>query len=146
MAVPPISPTILCVDDSEGHLKILELSLGAHHYQVELARNGHEALTMLESLTPNLIILDIDMPFMNGLELATRIRRIQRFNGVPIVVMTSQVRDDQREKAEAAGVDLLLHKPMQGKNLAGLVTDLMRAGREVDSAPAESESGEPSGS
>lgn len=124
--------TVLCVDDSEGHLKILELSLAAHSYQVELAQNGHEALTLLQSLTPDLMIVDVDMPFMDGFELAARVRRLRRFDGMPIVVMTAAERSDLRERAEAAGVDALLRKPVQGKNLAGLVTDLIRAGREAD--------------
>ena len=132
MAHPTRPPTVLCVDDSEGHLKLLELSLTAHAYEVELAQDGHEALTLLQSLTPDLMIVDVDMPFMDGFELATRVRRLRRFDAMPIVVMTAAERSDLRERAEAAGIDALLHKPVQGKNLARLVTDLIRAGREAE--------------
>ncbi len=126
MASFPNARTILCVDDSEGHLKLLELALGAHRYRVESARNGHEALTMLQSLTPDLMIVDVEMPFMDGFELARRVRRLRRFGRMPILVMTGAERDDLRDRAEAAGVDALVHKPVQGKNLPRLVSDLLR--------------------
>jgi CheY-like chemotaxis protein len=118
--------TILCVDDSEGHLKLLELALAAHRYRVEAARNGHEALTMLQSLTPDLMIVDVEMPFMDGFELARRVRRLRRFGRMPILVMTGAERDDLLDRAEAAGVDALMHKPVQGQNLPRRVADLLR--------------------
>ncbi|NBC97391.1 MAG: response regulator [Deinococcus-Thermus bacterium] len=126
-------PTILCVDDSDGHLKLLQLSLEAHRYEVELANDGHEALTMLQSLTPDLMIIDIEMPFMDGFELTRHVRRLRRFETMPILVMTGLGRDDLAARAEEAGVDALVHKPVQGKNLARLVGDLVRTGRD----PAE---------
>lgn len=128
MATTPPARTILCVDDSEGHLKLLELALGAHHYRVEAARNGHEALTLLQSMTPDLMIVDVEMPFMDGFELTRRVRRLQRFGRMPILVMTGAERDDLKSRAEAAGVDAVVPKPVQGKNLPRLVADLLRAG------------------
>jgi CheY-like chemotaxis protein len=127
----PRPPTILCVDDSHGHLKLLELSLEAHRYDVELASDGHEALTLLQSLTPDLMIVDVEMPFMDGFELVRRVRRLHRLQAVPILVMTGLGRDDLARKAEEAGVDALVHKPVQGKNLAQLVGDLLRTGRDA---------------
>jgi chemosensory pili system protein ChpA (sensor histidine kinase/response regulator) len=121
--------TVLCVDDSEGHLKILELSLSAHGYRVALAENGHDALTMLQSMTPDLMIVDVDMPFLDGFALTERVRRLRRFDDVPIVIMTAAERPELPERVAAAGADLLIRKPVQGKNLARLVGDLLGAGR-----------------
>lgn len=125
--------TILCVDDSEGHLKILELSLTAHGYRVALAENGHDALTLLQSLTPDLMIVDVDMPFLDGFELTKRVRRLRRFDDVPIVIMTAAERENLQERIATAGADVLIPKPVQGKNLAKLVGDLIRSGRSMSS-------------
>lgn len=120
------SRTILAVDDSEGHLKILELALGAYRYEVATARDGHEALTLLQSLTPDLMIVDVEMPFMSGFELAKRVRRLQRFTNMPILVMTSSERSDTQELVRESGVDQLIYKPVQGKNLDRVVSSLLR--------------------
>ncbi len=122
----PPARTVLCVDDSVGHLRLLELALGAYHYAVETATDGHEALTKLQSLTPDLMILDVEMPFMDGLELARRVRRLRRFDRVPILLMTAVERSDLEERAAAAGIDAVAHKPIQGKNLSRLIGDLIR--------------------
>jgi CheY-like chemotaxis protein len=121
--------TVLCVDDSEGHLKILELSLAAHGYRVALAENGHDALTLLQSMTPDLMIVDIDMPFLDGFELTRQVRRLRRFDDVPIVIMTAAEREGLPDRVAAAGADVLIPKPVQGKNLARTVRDLIRSGR-----------------
>jgi len=124
----PPTRTVLCVDDNVGHLRLLELALGAYRYRVETATDGHEALTKLQSLTPDLMILDVEMPFIDGFELARRIRRLRRFDGVPILLMTAVERDDLQARADAAGIDALARKPMQGKNLSRLIGELIRQG------------------
>lgn len=124
-AMPP-AKTVLAVDDSAGHLKLLELILGANHLRVEVARDGHEALTKLQSLTPDLMILDVEMPFMDGLELCRRIRRVRRLRDVPVLVMTSSEREDLPDRARAAGADQLVHKPVRGRNLGRVVHELLR--------------------
>lgn len=120
---------MLCIDDSEGHLKVLELSLAAHHYHVELARDGHDALTMLQSMTPDLIIVDVDMPFLDGFGFTARVRRLKRFDDVPIIIMTAVDREDLTERVAKAGADAILKKPVQGKNLGRIVANVMRGGR-----------------
>lgn len=129
MAEAQSAKTVLCIDDNEGHLKILELSLAAHHYEVELAQNGHDALTMVQSMTPSLIIVDVDMPFLDGFAFSKRVRRLKRFDDVPIIVMTAVEREDLLERVEAAGADAVIQKPVQGKNLGRIVRDAIRRGR-----------------
>ena len=120
-------PTVLCVDDSEGHLKLLELALGSRDMRVETARSGHEALTLLQSRTPDALIVDVEMPFMDGFELARRVRRVRRFAHVPIVVLTASEKDDLELRLEASGADRLLRKPVRGQNLPQVVMEAMRA-------------------
>lgn len=126
MASPPPAKLVLAVDDSPGHLKLLELILGAHRFEVELAHDGHEALTKLQSLTPDLMILDVDMPFMDGLELCRRIRRLRRLQAVPVLVMTSSEREDLHERALGAGATRVLHKPVRGQNLGKVISEILR--------------------
>lgn len=128
---------MLCIDDSEGHLKILELSLAAHQYQVELAQDGLDALTMLQSLTPDLIIVDVDMPYLDGFCFTTRVRRLRRFDEVPIVVMTAADRSDLTERVTAVGGDAVIKKPVHGKNLGRMVGDVMRQGRNEEATELE---------
>ena len=124
-AMPP-AKTVLAVDDSAGHLKLLELILGANHLNVEVALDGHEALTKLQSLTPDLMIFDVEMPFMDGLELCRRVRRVRRLQYVPVLVMSASERDDLAERARSAGATQLLHKPVRGQNLGRVVNELLR--------------------
>lgn len=128
MSPKPPTRTVLCVDDSVGHCRLLDLALGAYRYRVETATDGHEALAKLQWLTPDLMIVDVDMPFMDGFELARRIRRLQRFDGVPILLMTALERSDLQARADAAGIDALARKPMRGKHLSRLIGDLIHEG------------------
>ena len=134
MTASPQAKTILAVDDSAGHLKLLELILGAHRFHVESAADGHEALTKLQSLTPDLMIFDVEMPFMDGFELCRRVRRVRRLRDVPVLVMTSSMRDDLEERARSAGAGKILHKPVRGQNLGRVVSEMLReshAGRPI---------------
>jgi chemosensory pili system protein ChpA (sensor histidine kinase/response regulator) len=108
------------------HLKILELALGAYRYQVETARDGHEALTLLQSLTPDVMIVDVEMPFMNGFELAKRVRRLRRFAHMPILVMTASEQADAKERMRECGVNRVIYRPVQGKSLDRVVSSLLR--------------------
>ncbi|MEX2501700.1 MAG: response regulator [Trueperaceae bacterium] len=127
MAAPTASPTVLCVDDSAGHLKLLQLTLESRNLRVETAFSGHEALTLLQSLTPDLMIVDVEMPFMDGFELTRRVRRVRRLSRIPIVIMTGSEKDDLQERADASGADRLLRKPIQGQNLPQVVMELLRS-------------------
>lgn len=126
MTSTPLAKKVLAVDDSDGHLKLLELILGAHRFEVEVARDGHEALTKLQSLTPDLMIIDVDMPFMDGLELCRRIKRLRRLKHVPVLVMTSSEKEDLEDAALAAGAVRLLRKPVRGQNLGKVVIEVLR--------------------
>ena len=126
MTSPPPAKMVLAVDDNDGHLKLLELILGAHRFQVEVARDGHEALTKLQSITPDLMIIDVDMPFMDGLELCRRVKRLRRLQDVPLLVMTASERQELEEQARTAGAARLLRKPVRGQNLGKVVNEMLR--------------------
>jgi len=120
--------TILVADDSTAHRRLLELILSAHNFTVVTAEDGHQALTYLQANTPDLMILDVNMPHLSGIELCKRAKHTARLSEVPVIIMTSLTDTETRNHAQAANADLLVNKPLKGKNLNGMITDLLAAG------------------
>lgn len=125
MASASNKSTILVADDNIGHLKVLELVLAGYDFDTFTAHNGEEAFHYLRDNTPDLIILDINMPFMDGLEVCRRAKSIERLAQVPIIIMTSLTDDKTKGKVVDAGADLLIHKPITGRTLQGHINDLL---------------------
>lgn len=126
MAAHPAT-TILIADDEVGHRKVLELVLSAHNYEVLVAEDGHEALTFLQARTPDALVLDVHMPHMTGIEVCRRLRRVARLRDVPVIVLTSATDPAVKAEALAAGVDLVLEKPITGKDIPGEIARLITA-------------------
>jgi CheY-like chemotaxis protein len=140
------APQILIADDQEGHRRLLDLLLSIEGYEITMVEDGREALAWLQQHTPDLAILDVAMPFVNGLEVADRMRRVTRLKGVKIVILTAARDERTRELARLAKVDALVLKPLEGKDFRALVRsvlagraapDLTRAGRPGVSAAVD---------
>ena len=101
--------------------------LSANGHEVTRAGNGKGALAALRELTPDLLILDVDMPYLDGLEIVSRARRVKRLAWVrvPIILLTAQDPEVVRRRESAADVDLILSKPLSGKGLGELVEELL---------------------
>lgn len=125
MGVP--GRTVLVADDDVGHLRLLELVLGAYKFDVVTVENGQDAIAYLEANTPDMMILDVNMPFMTGLEVCSRARRLGRLKDVPVIIMTALTDEDTRRQADAAGADLFLNKPLTGTDLRGAISSLFAA-------------------
>lgn len=108
---------ILAVEDNEVNLAMLLDMLHTHDHQVLVARNGQEAIELAESNNPELILMDIRMPVMDGLEATRRLRKIKRFSKIPIIALTASVGDDGRDKCLEAGCTEHLAKPIQSREL-----------------------------
>ncbi|MBA1190761.1 response regulator [Pseudomonas entomophila] len=106
-------PLILVVDDSVTVRKVTTRLLERHGMQVLTAKDGIDAMTVLEERRPDLVLLDIEMPRMDGFEVATRIRRDPRLHDLPIIMITSRTGQKHRERAMAIGVNEYLGKPYQ---------------------------------
>ncbi len=117
------SPRILIVDDEPQIARVLRRSLSARGYEVQVAGNGEEAMTTLNLWTPDLVITDLSMPNMGGLELCRRIRAISL---TPIIVLS--VRGEERAKVEAldAGADDYVTKPFGIDELLARVRAALR--------------------
>ncbi|MFT3757153.1 MAG: Hpt domain-containing protein [Pseudoxanthomonas sp.] len=125
-------PLVMVVDDSLTMRKVTGRVLERHNFEVAVARDGVEALEKLEERIPDLMLLDIEMPRMDGYELATAMRADARFRNVPIVMITSRTGDKHRQRAFEIGVQRYLGKPYQELDLMRNVYDLLGIARARD--------------
>jgi chemosensory pili system protein ChpA (sensor histidine kinase/response regulator) len=122
-------PLVMVVDDSLTMRKVTGRVLERHNFEVVTARDGVEALERLEERVPDLMLLDIEMPRMDGYELATAMRADPRYKDVPIVMITSRSGDKHRQRAFEIGVQRYLGKPYQELDLMRNVYDLLGIAR-----------------
>lgn len=122
-------PLVMVVDDSLTMRKVTSRVLERHNFEVAAARDGVEALERLEERVPDLMLLDIEMPRMDGYELATAMKADARFKDVPIVMITSRTGDKHRQRAFDIGVQRYLGKPYQELDLMRNVYDLLGIAR-----------------
>jgi PAS domain S-box-containing protein len=123
-----IAPLILLTEDNEANIITMVSYLEAKGYRVEIAHNGQEALDRLQHLTPDLILMDIQMPGMDGLEAIGHIRRNPSLAEVPVIALTSLAMSGDRDHCLAAGATEYLSKPVRLKQLAEMIQTLISSG------------------
>lgn len=123
------APCILVADDQEGQLVLIEMLLTIDGYRVETAQDGREALEWLAGNTPDLAVLDVQMPFVDGIEICRRIKAIKRLKHVPVMILTAMRDEGKLEAARIAGADAVVRKPLEGKDFRSTVRELIDAGR-----------------
>ncbi|MGI0118850.1 Hpt domain-containing protein [Zooshikella sp. RANM57] len=106
-------PLVMVVDDSVTVRKVTSRLLERNGYEVLLARDGVEAISLLQDRKPDVMLLDIEMPRMDGFEVASTVRNDRRLKSVPIIMITSRTGEKHRERALAIGVNEYLGKPFQ---------------------------------
>ncbi|WP_296235163.1 Hpt domain-containing protein [Pseudomonas sp. UBA4617] len=104
---------VMVVDDSVTVRKVTSRLLERHGMSVLTAKDGVDAMALLEEHRPDVLLLDIEMPRMDGFEVATRIRRDERLKDLPIIMITSRTGQKHRDRAMAIGVNEYLGKPYQ---------------------------------
>jgi chemosensory pili system protein ChpA (sensor histidine kinase/response regulator) len=109
------------VDDSVTVRKVTQRLLQREGYTVMLARDGLDALQVLEETVPDILLLDIEMPRMDGFELLSRMREQPRLAGIPVVMISSRTADKHREHAAGLGVQAFLGKPYDEAELLELI-------------------------
>lgn len=105
--------TVLIVDDEPDNLGVAQKVLSYGGADVHIARNGIEGLTVLESISPTFILLDLSMPEMDGWEMFERTRANGKFSDVPIIALTAHAMTGDKERVEAAGFDGYIPKPFR---------------------------------
>jgi PAS domain S-box-containing protein len=126
---------VLVADDNRTNQRLVELFLEEHHHLVTTVGNGREAVAQAAAQPFDLILMDVQMPEMDGLEATAAIRERERATGVhtPIVAMTAHAMAGDREKCLAAGMDAYLSKPLRPDDLASTIAALCAT--ETDSNP-----------
>ena len=115
------TPLILVVDDSITVRRVTQRLLKRKGYRVVLAADGLQALERLQDELPTVVLSDIEMPRMDGFDLARNIRGDTRLRNLPIIMITSRIAEKHREHARELGVDHYLGKPYSEEELLGLI-------------------------
>lgn len=129
-----MGPLVLIVDDVQDNRTIYVLFLGSLGYRVAEASNGEEALQQAESLLPDVIVMDLSLPVMDGWEATRRLRRNPRTKRIPIIVLTGHALPEHAQAARNAGCDLVITKPC-------LPDQLLDAIRRILDEPKDREGG-----
>ncbi len=118
---------VMVVDDSVTVRKVTTRFLEREGFDVVTAKDGVEAVDMFNDLIPDLMLLDIEMPRMDGFDVARVARNNPKLSGLPIIMISSRSGSKHRDKANACGVNHFLGKPYQEEELLGLITEMLRA-------------------
>jgi CheY-like chemotaxis protein len=123
---------VLIVDDERPNRELLQIMLEPEGYELSVATSGEEALASVARHAPDLVVLDIMMPGMNGYVVMSRLKANPATRHIPVLVLSSL--DDQNSRAHGAGAgaDGFLSKPVSRRELCGLVQTLLLAARRDD--------------
>jgi DNA-binding response OmpR family regulator len=116
---------ILVADDEPNIVAAVEFLLQRSGYEVHVARNGDEALKLVEAHQPDLVLLDVMMPLRSGYEVCMRIRERPEWQHIKIVMLSAKGRDAEVSKGLATGADLYVTKPFSTRDLIGKINNLL---------------------
>jgi len=116
---------ILIVDDEPNNQRILNYTLKKAGYETMIAANGESALELINASEPDLAIVDVAMPVMDGIALLRRIRAIQKYEHLPVIILTGSGDEMERVHAEEAGIQGFLTKPTSSKMIIETVNKLL---------------------
>ena len=120
-----MSKTILYVEDNEYNLKILRQLLSRTSYRLIEAMDGESGVSTAQSELPDLILMDVQLPKLSGLDATRRLRADAKTAAIPIVVITSFALSGDAEKAKAAGASAYLAKPYSPRELLQMIRNLV---------------------
>jgi len=138
VAEPAVSASghmrVMVVDDSVTVRKVASRLLERHGMEVILAKDGVEAMTKLQEVVPSIMLLDIEMPRMDGFELASLVRHDDNLKDIPIVMISSRTGDKHQARAREIGVNKFMGKPFQETDLLEAISELTGAEFETEGA------------
>ena len=123
---------ILMVDDNPGNMKLLSFILGKQGYEVRIAGDAEQALSVLEEFKPRLILMDVQLPGMDGLELTRRLKADPAYADVVIVAVTASAMKGDEQQALAAGCDGYITKPIDTRLMPVLVAGYLATARQQE--------------
>ncbi|MBI3074274.1 MAG: response regulator [Deltaproteobacteria bacterium] len=116
---------VLIVDDNPGNLRLAEFVLASYGFNVATATNAEEALTAVERVKPAVIIMDIQLPGMDGLELTRRLKADPTTRGIAIVAVTAYAMEQDEVRAREAGCEDYIAKPIDTRSFAGRIANVL---------------------
>jgi chemosensory pili system protein ChpA (sensor histidine kinase/response regulator) len=125
----PAAPVVMVVDDSLTVRKITSRLLEREGYQVLTAKDGLDALEQMKDALPAVMLVDIEMPRMDGFDLTRTLRGDPRTRGVPIIMISSRTAEKHRSQAAALGVNVFLGKPYPESELLQRIADYLEGGK-----------------
>jgi DNA-binding response OmpR family regulator len=120
-----MSKTILIVDDEAYIVTSLEYVMQSAGFEVAVAYDGEEALEKVAEIVPDLVILDLMMPKLDGFEVCEKIRQNPLWKGVRIIILTAKGRDIERKKGMSLGADDYMTKPFSTRDILDRVKELL---------------------
>ena len=120
-----MSKTILITDDQPHLLIILEFNLAQTGCSIIRAASGEEALTKAAARPVDLLVVDVDLPGIDGIETVRRLRQLPGYDAVPVIVLTGSFRNDTKELALEAGASVFFNKPYSPTDLGNEVRRLL---------------------
>ncbi len=119
---------ILYAEDNEDNIYLLTRRLGRKGFEVVVAKNGREALTLARSERPDLILMDLNLPVLDGWEATRQLKSSPELQAIPVIALTSHAMAGDREKALAAGCDDYDTKPIDLTRLLGKISARLPGG------------------
>jgi len=119
-------PLVLCADDDEDNLTLVALRLERAGFDVARAGDGEEAIEAARTLRPAVVVLDVMMPKLTGLEVLEALRADEAFADVKVVLLSARVQESDVERGLGAGADAYLAKPFRAGELVAAIEELLR--------------------
>jgi CheY-like chemotaxis protein len=116
---------ILCVEDNAENLMMLQRRLTRRGFEVTISMNGAESVEWAKTLQPDVIVMDLNLPGVDGWEATRRLKKQPETKEIPIIVLTADPKEKSREKALAAGCDEFELKPIDFEGLIGKIQSLL---------------------
>ena len=126
------APSILIVDDEPSNFDVIAAQLSDCDYQIHYAFSGQEALSSLDIYNPDLILLDVMMPGINGIEVCQQIKAMPKWQAVPIVMVTALSSKSDLAQCLGAGADDFISKPVNSEELRARVKSMLRIKKQFD--------------
>ena len=118
---------ILAVDDERHIVRLVQVNLERQGYEVVTAFDGKEALEKVESENPDLIVLDVMMPYMDGFEVLQNLKKNQSTRDIPVIMLTAKAQDADVFRGWQSGVDCYLTKPFNPMELIAFVRRIFKS-------------------
>ena len=117
---------ILIAEDNPQNMELILMTLRPHGYHLLEATDGEKVLDVISKEKPDLILMDIQLPIIDGLEVARRLRQMPGFNHIPIIALTAYAMEEDKERIIKAGCDAYLAKPFSTRELVARVKTVLR--------------------